>query len=1099
MKKKILFFLFFLKIVFFINYFTYNNNNNNNNAPDIDTDNSAQFLNNINLKTNKKLLSYNNEPLEVHLIPHSHCDASWLKTFDEYMEFKVNNILTGVVNELNNDIEKKFNWAEIGFFSNWYNKQDKYTKEIVKKLIASKQLEFISGGWVQNDEATANLDDVIEQMTQGHMWLKDNFNVTVHYGWQIDPFGYSSLTPTLFSKMGFKGLIINRVSDSVRQYMKNTQQMDFLWKGSETLDKDSELIVSTLDSHYSYPDAIKPSNMYFYKDRARMFANQLKNIARTRNTNIIPITLGDDFNYVSASFEFSSNDEWINYMQENLEEFGLKKIGYSTLSEYFEALQNKLISTNTALHLYNKDFFPYSTGFYQYWTGYYSTRPVLKRQIRETSDLLRNSESLYTFAKAQYSSNSMAQKRFNSLQDYLEFTRNEVSLAQHHDTVTGTSRNYVLKDIYERLKNSRVKTYNVISNSIEYLLNKNQIPVNETFEYQNVVDLTLLNSQEAYSIVFHNSLGWSTKKHASIRIKANKDQVNSLKMYDLASNKSIPIQIIPLNDLNNECQYQLDEYILFAIVSIPALGLNTYTLNFEEDPSKQTDSLSIGRVLDTNSNVPTFETDRYTITFKKNGHLETILDKKSGTLKKVNQYFREYHTQRGGTYIFNAGPIDEYLESPSRIIFYDGPLVSQLTIIYNKNSTDVMDCNETSMVTQRIYKCPTKDASFLPTENYLETGYSIIGEMNKERTIHYKVESVSNRNDEFFTDNGLETRKRIHQKSSVTSNYYPTLHYVNIKDQDKNQQFTVYVDRSVGVTSTGGDIEIMFHRTIEFDDQKGLGWASRDSSRSDGKFYFNFDSIDNQKQNEKRISLEINHPVMYMAKKISNLQSYRSNYNSEFSPLAKDLPDNIHLQSLKTYSNNRVGLRLFNFKVNDDSEQSQQPLNIDLFSLFKTRTFKEKGLSFMDYSNNNFINDFKTKKDNNFPIKSGESEYIFKKSNNNNNNNNNNIKINPLEIKSYFIDLNNNNNNIYNDNNIIFNSVVVDKLVEDSRYPYDFSIYPISLASYDDNGKYIIIITKNKGSNYFGNIRLLLYLLELFFVLFIFSVLIVHLLIKNFY
>lgn len=35
------------------------------------------------------------------------------------------------------------------------------------------------------------------------------------------------------------------------------------------------------------------------------------------------------------------------------------------------------------------DFFPYASNEQSYWTGYYSTRPTLKRLIRNTNNLLQ--------------------------------------------------------------------------------------------------------------------------------------------------------------------------------------------------------------------------------------------------------------------------------------------------------------------------------------------------------------------------------------------------------------------------------------------------------------------------------------------------------------------------------------------------------------------------------------------------------------------------------------------------------------------------------------------------------------------------------------
>lgn len=44
-----------------------------------------------------------------------------------------------------------------------------------------------------HDEAATHYIDMIDQTTLGHRYIKDQFNVTPRIGWQIDPFGHSSV------------------------------------------------------------------------------------------------------------------------------------------------------------------------------------------------------------------------------------------------------------------------------------------------------------------------------------------------------------------------------------------------------------------------------------------------------------------------------------------------------------------------------------------------------------------------------------------------------------------------------------------------------------------------------------------------------------------------------------------------------------------------------------------------------------------------------------------------------------------------------------------------------------------------------------------
>ncbi|KAM9962911.1 hypothetical protein ACTFIW_006132 [Dictyostelium discoideum] len=1096
-----------IKIIFFIGVWillsTFVINIYNENFDIVNYNNNSQSL--------KKIFQLNgdlkDEKLSIFLIPHSHCDSGWLQDYDWYYNHVVQYILSGIVNELNLDKEKKFNWVEIGFFSRWWNDRNENQREIVRNLINNKQLSFISGGWVQNDEATATIDDVITQMTQGHQWLKDTLNYTIEYAWQIDPFGYSSSTPTIFSSMGIKGLVINRVSDDVKSYMKSVKEMEFIWKGSESLGEQSQMLVSTLNVHYDYPKHIDPKKDFSLEERVKGFTKYIKDLSNTRESSILMIPLGDDFRYSNAKNEFSVSKEWLKVIQDNKEKYNIKEIKYATIDEYFIALEDEFMNKlgksveensktgfSSTLSLYNKDFFPYSTGDLEYWTGYYTTRPLLKRLIRESSLLQKSSDILYTFAIGENSNNPIDINNLQTLSNQLNENRNTIALVQHHDIVTGTSRSFVLDDNFQRLQKSRISNYNIISNSLEYLLNKNKNnnnnentdSTNEPFSFENVIDLSNeINNQ--YSLVFHNTLGWEVNQHVSFRIKVNKNDnqlLESIQLVEAISDKAIQIQIIPIQDDSN-CQSIENNYIVFAIINLPPLGLNTYYLSIaNSEDSKPNTILSKPKLLKKGNEI-NFNNNRFKVEFESNGLISKVTDKNSNEIKTIEQTFHQYSTKKSGPYIFNVkgGKKHGFLEDPDKIIYHDGPLVSQLTMLYGVDD----DCNVTSIVVQRIYKNNeiNSNSKSLITENYIETGYSINGDMNRETTINYKVKDLEN-DDIFYTDNGLESRKRIYNHDrTVNQNYYPVLGYIKLKEtseNNNNNQYTVYVDRSVGATSpSDGEMEIMIHRTMDTDDWKGVNWPSKDIGRSDAKLYFNMDLVNNQLQNEKRISLHItNQPIMFVKK-----QNNQNGYLLKYSPLSNQLPSNIHLQSLLTLKNNTVGLRLFNIhEVNSNTQSTTDTDKSTLFNELEISDFIETGLSFLKLTKNNLIDKFSTRINKKFPIKCGESEYsfinekpssiIFSNNGTNNSIDSENkgensetietIQIKPHEIKSFTFNFNwkldqsipNNNNN--NNNNYAINKELnnehIEQSIENQRYEYDFSFFPIKPTFYDDRGKY---------------------------------------------
>jgi Glycosyl hydrolases family 38 N-terminal domain len=171
-------------------------------------------------------------PLTVYVLPHSHCDPGWIKTFDEYFQQQTKQILTTVVDALVKHPKRKFIWAEISYFEWWYREQSAEVKTSVKQLLASKQLEFVTGGWVQPDEANTELYAMEVQLQEGHDWIKETFGAEYipRFGWSIDPFGYSPTMAYLLEKYGFKGMLIQRVHYAIKKELAHKQHLEFMWR-----------------------------------------------------------------------------------------------------------------------------------------------------------------------------------------------------------------------------------------------------------------------------------------------------------------------------------------------------------------------------------------------------------------------------------------------------------------------------------------------------------------------------------------------------------------------------------------------------------------------------------------------------------------------------------------------------------------------------------------------------------------------------------------------------------------------------------------------------------------------------------------------------
>ena len=150
-------------------------------------------------------------PLRVFILPHSHTDPGWVKTFINYYETETKLILDLIVKKLTEHHDMRFIWTEISFLDLWWKHASAAQQKALTNLVKSGRLEIMTGGWVMTDEANVHLYAMLDQLIEGHQWVKSKFDVAPKIGWSIDPFGQGSTVPHLLAKSGFEGAIIQRI------------------------------------------------------------------------------------------------------------------------------------------------------------------------------------------------------------------------------------------------------------------------------------------------------------------------------------------------------------------------------------------------------------------------------------------------------------------------------------------------------------------------------------------------------------------------------------------------------------------------------------------------------------------------------------------------------------------------------------------------------------------------------------------------------------------------------------------------------------------------------------------------------------------------
>ena len=130
-----------------------------------------------------------------------------------------------------------------------------------------------------------------------------------------------------------------------------------------------------------------------------------------------------------------TQDKIIHYVNQD----GRVNAFYSTPSAYANA---KIAGGAQPFPLKTDDYMSYADSPHQYWTGYFSSRPALKGYVRETSSFFQAAKQVQALAGG--ASDTSASNPLYRLE-------HAMGVLQHHDAVSGTSKQQVAYDYARRL------------------------------------------------------------------------------------------------------------------------------------------------------------------------------------------------------------------------------------------------------------------------------------------------------------------------------------------------------------------------------------------------------------------------------------------------------------------------------------------------------------------------------------------------------------------------------------------------------------------------------------------------------------------------
>ncbi|XP_006161046.1 lysosomal alpha-mannosidase [Tupaia chinensis] len=885
--------------------------------------------------------------LNVHLVAHTHDDVGWLKTVDQYFYGVENDIqhagvqyiLDSVISALLADPTRRFIYVEIAFFSRWWHQQTNATQEAVRDLVRQGRLEFANGGWVMNDEASTHYGAIVDQMTLGLRFLEDTFgdDGRPRVAWHIDPFGHSREQASLFAQMGFDGFFFGRLDYQDKWVRKEKREMEQLWRGSTSLKPPTaDLFTGVLPNGYNPPESLcwdvlcndKPvvedprSPEYNAKHLVDYFLQVATAQAQFYRTNHTVMTMGSDFMYENANMWFKNLDKLIRLVNAQQANGSRVHVLYSTPACYLWELNN----ANLTWSVKRDDFFPYADGPHNFWTGYFSSRPALKRYERFSYNFLQVCNQLEAQAGPAANMGPYGSGDSAPLNEAM-------AVLQHHDAVSGTSKQHVAYDYARQLSAGWGPCEVLLSNALARLIGSK-----EDFSFCRELNISICPfSQGAarFQVIVYNPLGrkvdWMVRLPVSQTAFTVKDP----------SGKTVHSDVVLLPSSDRQ---DVSPELLFP-ASVPALGFSIYSVSpvLSRNPRARAPQPSSQKSW---SGVLAIKNEFIRATFDPDtGLLMEIENLDQKLLLPVRQAFFWYNASMGDNESEQAS--GAYIFRPSR----PKPLpVSRWAQIRLVKTALVQE------VHQNFSAWCSQVVRLYPGQRHLELEWTVgpipVGDGWGKEVIS-RFDTPLETRGLFYTDsNGREILQRrrdyrptwtLNQTEPVAGNYYPVNSRIYITDE--NVQLTVLTDRSQGGSSLrDGSLELMVHRRLLRDDGRGVGEPLLESGTGvwvRGRHLVLLDKAQVAAAGHRLLAeKEILAPQVVLA--TGGGAPYRPGVapRTQFSGLQRELPPSVHLLTLARWGPDTLLLRLeHQFAVGEDSNRNlSSPVTVDLQNLFSAFT-----------------------------------------------------------------------------------------------------------------------------------------------------------------
>jgi alpha-mannosidase len=158
----------------------------------------------------------------IYFVPHTHYDAVWVFTKEDYFYINIDLILRQAV-ELMERSDYRFLIEQTALLEEVERRNPLLFKKIAE-LIKKGKIEIADGEYLMADTVIPNGETLIREILFGKRYVKQKFGMDVQVMWAADSFGYNAQLPQIYKKSGYKYFAFRRGVD-------RDKPSEFWWQG----------------------------------------------------------------------------------------------------------------------------------------------------------------------------------------------------------------------------------------------------------------------------------------------------------------------------------------------------------------------------------------------------------------------------------------------------------------------------------------------------------------------------------------------------------------------------------------------------------------------------------------------------------------------------------------------------------------------------------------------------------------------------------------------------------------------------------------------------------------------------------------------------